>query len=326
MNHITTILAATALAGLGMAAAAEEVKIALNGVNDPAQNGEAAFVDGFSKALEGTGFEANVFPSGTLGKEGERFDQVAQGLIQVNLAAASTTFGMSPMVSGVMLPFIFEDWQEFDKVVEGSELLPQMNEPLEINGVKLSGFNYIGTGIGIHNTKKPITKLSDMSDLRFRALNKEQLALQEAMGANGTVIAWSEVANALQTGIADGYFNAPNSALRTGHTEFLTHFTQINLSPATRVVLISSDWYEGLDAEGQATIDTAITAGLAANRAWLVDWTQSVLQKQIDAGVTVSELEPGEREKMVQAVAPTYDTIIKPEHLSAVRAALESVR
>lgn len=58
---------------------ATEVKIAMNGVNDPATNAEAAFAAGFSEALEGTGFDVNIFPSDTLGSERERFDQVAQG-------------------------------------------------------------------------------------------------------------------------------------------------------------------------------------------------------------------------------------------------------
>ncbi len=313
---------ALGFACLAGGAQAAEIKVALNGVNDPSKNAEAAFVAGFQEALDGTDFEVSVFPSGTLGKEKERFDQVAQGLIQVNLAAASSAFGMSEMVKGVLLPFFFENGAQFDTVIESSDLLAQMNEPLTVNGVRLAGFNFVGVGIGIHNTKTAVTEMADLADLRFRALNKEQLAYQEALGAEGTIIAWSEVANALQTGIADGYFNAPNSAIRTGHTDFLVHFTQIDVSPSTRIVLISEDWYQGLDADQQATVDAALAAGIAANRAWVDAWEETVYEKMEAAGVTVSQLAPGEREKMAEATRTVYDEIIAPEHLAAFEEAL----
>ncbi len=317
------LLFATALA---LPAAAAEVKIAMNGVNDPEANAEAAFAQGFAQALEGTDFTVEIYPNDTLGSEKERFDQVAQGLVEVDLATVSTAFGMSPLIKGVLLPFLFEDGDEFDAVLEQPGLLDAMNEPLLPNGVRLAGFNYIGTGIGIHNAKRPITKMSDLEGLRFRALNAEQLAYQEALGASGTVIAWSEVANAIQTGVADGYFNPPNSAIRTGHTAFLVHFTPVNVSPSTRAVLISEDWYQALTGEERGRIDAALDAGRAANRAWVANWAGEVRQRHEAAGVILSELEPGEREKMVEAAGTTWSEIMTEDELKQFTDAVAQVR
>lgn len=316
----------TAAALMALPAAAAEVKVAMNGANDADSNAEAAFVAGFEQALEGTDWTVEVFPSGTLGSEDERLDQVAQGLVEVNLATVSTAFGMSPLMKGVLLPFMFEDNDEFDAIVAETDLLDAMNEPLVENGVRLAGFNYIGTSIGMHNTKRPITQMSDLEGLRFRALNAEQLAYQEALGATGTIVAWSEVANAIQTGVADGYFNPPNSAIRTGHTEFLVHFTQANISPSTRAVFLSEDWYQSLSADEQAQIDAAVDAGLEANRAWIASWRDTVRERHEEAGVTISELEPGERDKMVEATRGTWSDIMSEEHLKLFTDALEQVR
>ncbi len=314
------------VAATSVAAVADEVKIALNGVNDPQTNAEAAFIAGFTEALEGTDFEVSVFPSGTLGSERERFDQVAQGLVEVNLATVSTAFGMSPVLKGVLLPFMFEDNDEFDALMAGSNLLDEINGPLQENGVQIAGFNYIGTSIGIHNTTRPITRMSDLEGLRFRSLNAEQLAYQEALGATGTIVAWSEVANAIQTGVADGYFNPPNSAIRTGHTEFLVHFTQANISPSTRAVMLSEDWYQSLSDEQRTQIDGAVQAGFEANRAWIDDWSEEVVRRHEDAGVTISELEPGERDQMVEATRSTWADIMTPEDLTLYVEALEQLR
>jgi len=321
-------LLGTALAALLVAAPAfaTEVKIALNGVNDTETNAEAAFIAGFEAALEGTDFAVSVFASDTLGSERERFDQIAQGLLEVNLATASTPYGMSPMMRGIALPFLFETPEELDRVLAETDLLARMNEPLLENGVRFVGVNYIGMPLGFHNTDRAITRMEHLQGLRFRTLNAEQLAYVEALGAAGTIVAWAEVANAIQTGIADGYLNAPNSAIRTGHTAFLRNFTQADITPSTRIILVSQDWYEMLSADEQAQIDAAIEAGLAANRAWVENWSGIVEERHKAAGVTLSELEPGERDKMVVATRPTWDDVMEPEHLQAYIDALAAVR
>ncbi len=325
MKLKTILLSAAAMLAASLVQA-EEVKLALNGVNDPSKNAEAAFVKGFSDALKGSDFKVSVFPSGTLGKEKERFDQVAQGLIHVNLATMSTGYGMSPLMKGLALPFMFKGNDELDMLVEKSDLLKRMNVPLLKNGVRLSGLNYIGVPIGIHNKTRPITTLADLKGMRFRSLNAEMLAYQEAMGAKGTIIAWSEVANAIQTGIAEGYFNPPNSAIRTGHTEFLVHFTPANIAPSARAVLVSEDWYAGLSDNGKAAIDAAIKAGIAANRGWVDAWKETVRKRHIEAGVTISELRGGERAKMAEAASTTWKDVMSADDLALFTGALDKLR
>ncbi|MGE4326417.1 MAG: TRAP transporter substrate-binding protein [Pseudodonghicola sp.] len=318
MSFLSRTLAATALALITTAAAqAAEVKIAMNGVDDPASNAEAAFAHGFADALKGSDFAVSIFPSGTLGSEKERYDQVAQGLVEVNLATASTSYGMSPLVKGVALPFFFASTDQFDAITRDTDILEKMNEPLLENGVRLVGFNYIGGSIGIHNARHPVATVDDMKDLRFRALNAEQLDFIQTLGATGTIVAWAEVANAIQTGVADGYFNAPNSAIRTGHTDFLKFYTPADISPSTRIVLISEDWYAALSDAEKAQIDAAIAAGIAANRAWVADWLPAVRAKHESLGVTYTELAPGERDKMAELSKEVWAKTLSPDELQA---------
>jgi TRAP-type C4-dicarboxylate transport system substrate-binding protein len=316
MSFLSRTLAATALALITAASAqAAEVKIAMNGVDDPVTNAEAAFAHGFAEALKGTDFTVSIFPSGTLGSEKERYDQTAQGLVEVDLATTSTAFGMSPLVKGAAMPFFFANGEEFDKIINDTSIMEAMNKPLIENGVRMVGFNFIGVGIGIHNSKKPIARLEDMQGMRFRALNAEQLAFQEALGANGTIVAWAEVANAIQTGVADGYFNPPNSAIRTGHTEFLKYYTPADIAPSIRSILISEDWYMALSDEGKKQIDAALEAGIKANRDWVTAWSTEVRARHEAAGVTITELEPGEREKMIALSQGVWAATLSPEDL-----------
>lgn len=313
MKHVPTLIATGLLALSAGLVQASEIKIAMNSVDDPAVSGEATFAHGFADALAGTDFTVSIYPSETLGKEKERLDQVSTGLLEVNLAAVSTPYALSPLLKGVTLPFFFDDSAQLDKIISQPEMMDRINGPLLDSGVRMVGLNYIGIPIGIHNAKKPISTVADMADLRFRALNPEQIALMEALGSNGTVVAWAEVANAIQTGVADGYFNPASSAIRGGHTGFLVHFTPADMFPSSRAILISDDWYNGLSAEEQDQIDTAIAAGIAANRAWLTEWTTSVAERQKELGVTVTPLAAGERDKMIELTEKVRETQLSPE-------------
>ncbi|KMK68981.1 TRAP transporter substrate-binding protein [Puniceibacterium sp. IMCC21224] len=321
-----SILAVSALTlSIAVAAQAADIKIAFNSVDDPASSGEATFAHAFADALEGTDFKVDLYPSETLGKEKERLDQVSTGLLEINLSAISTAYAVSPALKGITLPFYFDSNAQLDAIVAQGPLMETINAPLLAMGVNMVGINFIGTPMGIHNAKKDVATVADLADLRFRALNPEQLDLMEALGSNGTIIAWAEVANAIQTGVADGYFNPPSSAIRGGHTGFLTHYTPADLFPSTRAILMSDDWYNGLSDDEKSQIDEAIKAGLDANRAWLADWTTGVAAVQTELGVTITPLAAGERDKMKALAEPLWATTLTADQLALWQDAKASV-
>ena len=72
------------------------------------------------------------------------------------------------------------------------------------SGVRVLTVNNVGQATDIFNTKKAVKSFADMSGLRMRALDESQIDLYKAWGADGTIVSWAEVPNALQTGVADG--------------------------------------------------------------------------------------------------------------------------
>ena len=327
MKHLKLTLSALALLGtLALPAMADTIKIAMNGAEDLETNSEYAFVMGFRDALAGSGFEVEVFPSDSLGGEKERLGQTGQGLVQINLAAATAPASISPMLRGLIMPFMFQSAAELDAVTAKTDLLDQINAPLIENGLRVAAFTQRGLDAGIFNSKKPVATLDDLADLRMRALDKGQVAFFQVLGVQSTVVAWGEVANALQTGIVDGYVNPPNSALRTGHTQYLKHYTPAALAPSVRAVVVSEDWWSGLSDADRATIQAAIDAGTAANRAWVQDWSGKVQALFDEAGVTVTELAPGEREKMLALSEVVHKKVMSESDLAAYAAALAQVR
>jgi len=93
-----------------------------------------------------------------------------------------------------------------------------------------------------------------------------------------------------------------------------------------RAVMVSEDWWSGLSDDDRAAIEKAIEAGVAANRAWVVDWATKVEAKFAEAGVTVTQLAPGERDKMRALAQTVHPDVLSVEALAAYNEALAKVR
>ena len=309
-------LAALALGLFCATQTAAEVKIALDSPADPTGSGTYVWAHAFAEHLNANGMEAVEYERGALGEEAERLDQVSQGLLEVSMSDVKSAGQLANITYGVYLPYLFENAAQLDDALERGGLLDKINEATTAQGVRVMAFTALGLPAGIFNTKQPVASIDDMAALRMRALDETQIKLYEAWGSTGTMVSWSEVPNALQTGVADGYINPPFVPLMFGHTDFIKHFTDAAILPAMRIAIVSEDWYQGLSDEERAIVDEAAEKATAANREWLKTRTD-ILEQLEAAGVTVTRLSDEAREAFVQASLKTYtDGVLNEEEVA----------
>lgn len=245
----------------------------------------------FTAALRENGMEVEEFARGALGGEAELLDQVSQGLLEVAMANVASPGKLSSLTFGVYLPYFFDSSEQLDKALNEGGMLARINEDTTPKGVRVLGFYHLGLPAGVFNTKHPVATLDDMKGLRLRALDEFQIALFDGWGAAGTVIAWPEVTNALQTGVADGYINPPIMPLLFGQTEFVKYYTDNRVAQSVRAVIASEDWYRGLSDDQRAAVAAAVDRATAENRAWLAA-REGILKVLEGAGVEVVKLSP----------------------------------
>ena len=166
----------------------------------------------FKELLEArTGGKAkvDVFPSGTLGGERDMVEGTKLGTVDMVISEGT----VAGAVAGVRkififnMPFIFQNYDQFGKVIEGS-----IGE--ELNTLfKEKGFRNVGwMTAGFHqliNTKRPIYTPKDIVGLKMRMWESKgaQLGMQ-SMGATVIPMAFPEVFTALQQGVIDGLSNS----------------------------------------------------------------------------------------------------------------------
>jgi TRAP-type C4-dicarboxylate transport system substrate-binding protein len=302
--------------------AAQTVKIALDSAKDLENSGSYVWAHTFSEYLNINGMTAEEFERGALGAEAEKLDQVQQGLLEVSLSDTKAVGQLDGHIIPLTLPYLFPNWAAADRGLNGG-MLDKINAGTTTQGVRVIGLAALGSAAGIFNTKKPIHKAADMADLRMRALDENQIGVYKLWGTNGTIVAWDEVPNALQTGIADGYLNPPMVPIMFGHTGFIKYFTNANVGLGSRTVIVSEDWYQGLSSDQQKVVMDAAAAATKANRDWLA--TRSAeLDKLREAGIEVTELTPEAWNEFKELSQPLHNMVPLPEGaLAAWQAAIK---
>ncbi|TNJ47768.1 TRAP transporter substrate-binding protein [Phaeobacter sp. B1627] len=289
-----------------------EVKIALDSAPDLDTSGSYNWAHAFGAALSDAGMEVREMPRGSVGNESEKFDQLSTGLLEVSLSDVRAIAQVDPFIYGVRLPYIFDDVDHMDRVLEAGKIFDRVNEKLAGQDVVVLALAPLGPLSGIITTDTAVRAPADMSELRMRALDDAQIAMYQAWGSSGTIVPWGEVPAGLQTGVIDGYLNSPFIPVMFGQTDFVKNFADAGVIIPLRAVLVSKDWYESLSEADRATVDSAVETADAAARAWLAEATVRGLTALEEKGVTVQRLTAEERAVFREASKPVYDSGLMP--------------
>ncbi|MGX9349733.1 TRAP transporter substrate-binding protein [Shimia sp. W99] len=303
--------ASVALAVTFTAPVSAEVKIALDTAKDLENSGSYVWAHAFAEYMNANGMDAVEYERGALGGEAEKMDQVQQGLLEVSLSDTKGVGALDGNLIPVTLPYLFPNWDSITKGLENG-MLDKINAGTTPQGVRVIGLAALGSPAGIFNTKHPVEKAADLADLRMRALDDRQIAIFKLWGTNGTVVAWDEVPNALQTGIADGYLNPPMVPIMFGHTGFIKYFTDAKVAQSSRTVIISEDWYQGLPADEQKIVMDAAAAANKANAEWLAG-RSAELDKLREAGIEVVTLSDEAWQEFKMMTTPVHNMVPLPE-------------
>ena len=157
--------------------------------------------------------KVEVYPNSTLYKDREEVEALQLGSVQM-LAPSLAKFGPLGVREFEVfdLPFIFDNSDELHKVTEGP-VGKMLFTKLEAKGI--TGLAYWDNGFKSFSANKPLKTPDDFKGLKMRIQSSKVLESQmRAVGALPQVMAFSEVYQALQTGVVDGTEN-PHSNLYT---------------------------------------------------------------------------------------------------------------
>ena len=198
-----------------------------------------------------------LYPNSTLYKDKEELEALQLGAVQM-LAPSLAKFGPLGIKEFELfdLPYIFPDKAALDRVTDGP-IGRDLLKKLEPKG--LLGLAFWDNGFKMMSSNRPMHTPADMKGLKLRIQASKVLDAQmRALGANPQVMAFSEVYQALQTGVVDGAENPPSNLYTHKMLEVQKHLTATNHGYIGYAVIVNKKFWDKLPADLRAQLETAM--------------------------------------------------------------------
>jgi len=257
-----TLLLAAALAAFGVSQASlaqQPIVIKFSHVvaNDTPKGHAAEFFKKRADELTKGKVKVEVYANSTLYKDKEEMEALQLGAVQM-LAPSLAKFGPLGVKEFEVfdLPYIFDDYNDLHKVTQGP-VGQQLLAKLEPKGIK--GLAYWDNGLKVFSSNKPIKSVADFKGQKMRIQSSKVLDGEiRALAAIPQVMAFSEVYQALQTGVVDGTENPPSN-LYTQKMHEVQKFVRItNHGYLGYAVIVNKKFWDGLPADIRGQLEQAM--------------------------------------------------------------------
>jgi C4-dicarboxylate-binding protein DctP len=220
--------------------------------------GQAAerFKELAEKATKGR-VKVEVYPNSQLYKDKEELEALQLGAVQM-LAPSLAKFGPLGVKEFEVfdLPYLFPSKTGLYNVTDGP-IGKSLLAKLEPKGI--TGLAYWDNGFKVMSANKPLHVPADFKGLKLRIQSSKVLDAQmRALGANPQVLAFSEVYQALQTGVVDGTENPPSNMYTQKMHEVQKHVTVSNHGYLGYAVIVNKKFWDGLPADIRASLEIAM--------------------------------------------------------------------
>ncbi|MBM3557305.1 MAG: TRAP transporter substrate-binding protein [Alphaproteobacteria bacterium] len=247
----------------------------------PKGKGADKFKELAEKATGGK-VKVEVYPNSQLFKDKEELEALQLGAVHM-LAPSLAKFG--PLGAREFevfdMPFIFPNKEVLAKVTEGA-IGKGLFDKLESKAIK--GLAYWDNGFKVMSANKPLRKPDDFKGIKMRIQSSKVLESQfRALGSLPQVMAFSEVYQAMQTGVVDGSENTPSNMFTQKHHEVQKHITLTGHGYIGYAVIVNKKFWEGLPSDIRAQLEGAMREATV--------YTNSIAQTENDealAGIKAS--------------------------------------
>ncbi len=278
---------------------------AANNKGHPQVTGMEKFAELVAAKSDGK-IEVKLFPGGVLGGDVQTVSALQGGVIEMTVLNAGILAGNVKQFGAVDLPFLFNSGEEADKVMDGPfgtslmELLPNTG---------LVGLGYWELGFrNLTNNRHAVTKLEDIKGLKIRTIQSPiPIELFNSLGANAVPLPYTELYTALETGTVDGQENPAANILNAKFYEVQKYMTVTRHQYNPQIVLISKKFWDGLNDEEKALLQSAATEARDYQRKVSRELDAKAIADIKATGMEVTELTPEETQKLRDAVKPMID-------------------
>jgi C4-dicarboxylate-binding protein DctP len=245
-----------------------------------------------------------VFPNSTLYNDDKVLEALLNGDVQLAAPSLSKFEKFTKKFRLFDLPFMFADIDAVD-AFQNSAAGQKLKDSMVRRGLK--GLAFWHNGMKQMSASRPLVKPEDASGLKFRVQASDVLVAQfEALGASPQKMAFSEVYGGLQQKVVDGQENTWSNIYGKKFFEVQDGVTETNHGIIDYLVVTSDEWWNGLDADVRDQLATILKEVTEMRNAESFQVNEDNKAKIIEAGGTVRQLTPEQRQAWVDALKPVW--------------------
>lgn len=316
-----SVVAASIVSGTAFAQAPIVIKFShVVAADTPKGKAAERFKELAEKATKGR-VKVELYPNSTLYKDKEELEALQLGAVQM-LAPSLAKFGPLGVKEFEVfdLPYIFPGKDVLSSVTEG-QIGKDLLKKLDSKGIV--GLGFWDNGFKVMSANKSIHLPVDMKGQKFRIQSSKVLDAQmRALGANPQVLAFSEVYQALQTGVVDGTENPPSNLYTQKMHEVQKHVTVTNHGYLGYAVIVNKKFWDGLPADIRTELEGAMKAATKYANAIAQQENEKALDAVIKSGKTTvyvpTEKERAEWRKTLLPVQKEMESRIGKELIASV--------
>jgi len=273
--------------------------------------------------------KVEVYPNSMLFKDAEELDALQLGSVQM-LAPVPGKFGPVglPEFEVFDLPYMFPDIDAVHKVYYGPVGASLMKR-LESKG--LVGLAFWDNGFRVMSANRPLHTPADMKGLKMRInSSKVNAAIMKSVGAVPQTMAFSEVYQALQTGVIDGTEGPLSNLYTQKQYEVQKHVTLTFHTISNYVVVVNKSFWDKLPAGVRTTLEGAMKDATKLNdQVAEKDEAAAIAAIKASGRSEIYKPTAAEKEQWMKAMRPVQDEMasrVKKETLAAVRASVGATK
>ena len=201
--------------------------------------------------------KVEVYPNSSLYKDKEELEALQLGSVQI-LAPSISKFGPLGVKEFDVfdLPFLMSDDARARQMF-ASPMMGEFNKKLETKGVK--PLAYWDNGAHVYTANKPLIMPDDFKGMKMRIQGSKVLdAAARELGAIPQIMAFSELYQALQTGVVDGEDNVPSNIWTQRFYEVQKNLTVSYHGRLIYALITNKKFWDGLPED--------VRAGLGSSR------------------------------------------------------------
>ena len=257
---LRNLIVGLAVASMSLAAFAQApivIKFSHVVANDTPKGKAADYFKLKAEELTKGKVKVEVYANSTLYKDKEEMEALQLGAVHM-LAPSLAKFGPLGVKQFEVfdLPYMFDSYDELHKVTNGAV----GKKLLGMLGAKgILGLAYWDNGFKVMSANKPLKTPEDFKGLKMRIQSSNVLEAQmRAVGALPQKMAFSEVYQALQTGVVDGTENPPSNLYTQKMHEVQKFVTLSDHGYLGYAVIVNKKFWDGLPADIRKQLEEAM--------------------------------------------------------------------